>query len=255
MLRKSLVVLGTLFTLAACTDGRDPFAPEIGQFAITQSGNGSAYHGYAAPALQLQSSDTQLCAQWGDPSELSAKLGEIGGPAANHFSYDFALEENDDWTNLDDIKVNNASDRACLDIASVQLPARIRVVGMAKSGTGQETTTHHTLPAYQLLGSSYSVQAIGGNCQTGTAPNVNAATWNLTFQLYSGTTLVTDGKAVYVNGNLANYDADTNAYHINNSGGETGSVVWNFNVDSATGPSASSFTCSAPVSNTARGKK
>lgn len=254
MHRKSFFVLGTVFILAGCADGQDPMAPYVAQSDITQAGNGAAYHGYAAPQLELQSAGTQLCARWGDAAQLSAKLEQIGADPADHFSYEFALEENDGWTELDDVKVGAAGDWACIDISSIEPPARIRVVGMAKSGKGQETTTHHTLPAYQLLGGAYTVQAVGGNCRTGTAPNVNAATWNLSFQLYFGAALVTDGTAVYVNGNLASYDPTTNEYHINNTGGGTGSVMWAFNVESPEGPEAGTFSCAAPVSTTGKRK-
>lgn len=128
--------LAALAVVGACSD--IPTAPflslestsTVPSFDITQSGNGSAYHGYTAPTLSWDAG--KACAAWSD-SRLELE--------ADHFSYEFEIDVDGVWTSFEKV---NGSTRDAVCTSAVLPDGEYRLTGMAKHGTGQETTTHHT---------------------------------------------------------------------------------------------------------------
>jgi hypothetical protein len=241
-MKKFAFVPMVALAFAACAD--NPMEPSMSNAAtfemtytstVWQAGNGSAFHGYNAPTLSYDG-DLQ-CAAWSDN-----RVFENYSP--DHYSYEFLRWDGDGW--VEEAKVNNA-DRTAVCVSEALPAGSYRLVGMAKDGKGQETTTHHThAREFVIGGTGYAFAAVGGNCSTGTAPNANASTWNLTIQLYFDGALVTDGRNVFASGDLMNYSSANHEYHINakdSAGG--GPVVWSFAVGE--GEVFSSFTCTAPA--------
>jgi hypothetical protein len=259
MLRKSLVTLSALFVLAACADGRDPMAPEL---AGPLFSNGNAFHTLQTPAAPTAAASgaTSIRITWAATIEdLQSECDAQAAANTEHSADDcrkvhFELYRN--GVQIADVEGSSYEDTG---LAPGSYSYTLKAFGHEHiPGSGEAAFTYHSgmsgASNVVVLGGGYSIMAVGGNCQTGTAPNTNAATWNLAFQLYFGGTLVTDGTAVYVNGSLANYDAAQNQYLFNNTGGGTESVEWQFNVGAVDGPAAPSFTCSAPVTTTGRRK-
>jgi hypothetical protein len=163
-MNKHLVVsLAALAFTAGCSDlpmGPDarlestPFSPA---FTITQSGNGSAYHGYTAPALSWDGG--KACAAW---SDVLLVLD------ADHFSYEFEFDNDGTWELFEKV---STSTRHPVCTAAVLPDGDYRLTGMAKHGTGQETTTHHTnTRPFTVADVVYSfVRIAAGNDNTETA--------------------------------------------------------------------------------------
>jgi hypothetical protein len=240
-MKKFAFVPMVALAFAACAD--NPMEPSMSNAAtfemtytstVWQAGNGSAFHGYNAPLLTNLGATP--CAAWNDDREPET---------ADHFSFEFEKFDGDGW--VEAVKLNNA-DGSRICVTEPLEEGTYRAIAMAKDGKGQETTTHHTNATAEFVvgGAGYSFVAVGGNCQTTVAPNVNANTWNLTIQLYLGGVLVEDGRDVFASGDLMNYSSANHEYHINakdSAGG--GPVVWSFAVGE--GEVFSSFTCTAPA--------
>ena len=215
---------------------------------IFQAGNSNTWHGYNRP---LVTHAGVTCFAWNDVREVE-KAMEISGKAPDFYS--FSLQQRDadgNWTSyppgdLND-KASSTPKKACLDHLLADGTYRVAGTAHAKvdSKSTFNTSNHHTLDHTFTVG-GYRIEAVGGNCKTGTVSNANAGNWNLTFLLYRGTEMVTD-KSVYVNGSRANGANDAGEYHWNGGQPGTSSVTWNITVGSAEGASAGAFVCSAPT--------
>lgn len=248
MKKLALVPLAALAITAACAD--NPTAPSAFassqsplmqyQSDVWQAGQGSAFHGYNAPLLTWENG--LACAAWNDDRHPSS---------SDHYSFEFLRWDGEGWA--EEAKVDN-DDGSRICLTETLQDGSYRLVGMAKDGKGQETTTHHThAREFVVGGSGYSFVAIGGNCRTGTAPNVNTSTWNLTIQLFYGGELVTDGRDLYASGDLMNYSSANHEYHVNAKDSAGGSqVVWDFALEGE--DAFDSFTCNAPVSGQGGGQ-
>lgn len=247
MKKRFVLPLAALLATAACSDGaQNPLALQPGIPAF-----GASHGTIPAPALtpSVSGMTVALGWSWSDATDwelVSFKVTREGALLT------------DAIPNAKPYTANTSLPRSVSHTESVAGTYTYCVEVMAKNltqGPGREETHHSTSCAAVTVGApSFSILAVGGNCQTGTAPNTNASTWNLSFQLYEGGVLVGDGRDVYANGVKANYAADKNEYHINAQGSAGASeVVWNFTVD-PDGASAGSFTCTAPTAPAGMGK-
>jgi hypothetical protein len=156
---------------------------------VWQSGNGSAFHGYTAPSLdaQVDGSDVLLCAGWTDSS--------FDGGSTDFYSFDFLLWDDaaEAWNELDSARGDEVGENACLQLLDLEDGTYLfGANGMARVGTGQETTTHHTENAEVevTIGGAYSIEIVGGNGANGTF-NRNAAQFTLAYELlFNGETVL-----------------------------------------------------------------
>jgi len=162
-MRKILVAAVTLaaFGAVACSDADSPTAVDFGSEEAQseeaqsegaqhdshtwQSGESGTWHGYHAPSIAHNQDDSLLCATWDDDFLFTRKGGEFED--ADHFSYGFEIEVGDEWEGFGEANGKKSEDglTGCVDLSSLDDGTyRFRVKGMAKDGTGQSTTTHHT---------------------------------------------------------------------------------------------------------------
>lgn len=201
-MKRSVPAAMAALMLAGCADadpvGLSPDAAAVSSDApvsahhIWQAGNGSAYHGYTAPDVDYDGNSGMLCATWSD-----AALAD-GFASADHFSFDFGYfdETGGEWVDLGDVNANeSAGDRtACYDLSGWEDGSyQFEVTGTAKDGKGGETTTHHTdaWTGDVVIGAAWWIDVTGGNAQD-LEQNANSANFTLEYQLYRGTTLITD---------------------------------------------------------------
>jgi len=147
-MRKILVAAVTVaaFGAVACDDA--PTAVQLGSEGaqydshVEQAGNGNAWHGYHAPLVVHDQDNSLLCATWADATLFE---GDFSG--ADHFSYDFDREVGEEWVTFGKANAKDSDDgrTGCMDLSELADGTyRFQVTGMAKDGTGQSTTTHHT---------------------------------------------------------------------------------------------------------------
>lgn len=183
-----------------------------------QAGNGSAWHGYTAPDVVYAAADGLVCATWTD-DYLDEFLAAEGMPDADHFSFDFLVfdEVENDWVELGDVnaKESDGDRTSCFDVSEWENGSYLfEVVGMAKSGTGQETTTHHTdawSGAIVIGEVEWSIVPVGGNVED-LIQNANTNNFTLEYELYYGDDLVTDCEdmpEVSWDGTVHNHTCDT----------------------------------------------
>ena len=157
-MRKILVAAITVAALGAvaCSDVDSPTAVHIGSEGTQsegaqydshtwQAGNGSAWHGYDAPLVVHHQDASLLCATWDDGYLFTRDDGAYEG--ADHFSYDFDIEVGDEWEEFGKANAKDSDDgrTGCVDLSELADGTyRFQVTGMARDGTGQSTTTHHT---------------------------------------------------------------------------------------------------------------
>lgn len=199
MNRLAITALGALVATAACADS-DPVAlsPDgaLHHEHTWQAGDGSAYHGYTEPDVEHDDATGLLCATWSDDFLDEADSGEYAD--ADHFSFDFAYydEVAEEWVDLGDVnaKESDGDRTACYDLSEWEDGTYpFQVTGMAKDGTGQGTTTHHTdtWEGDVVIGAPWSVELVGGNVQD-LEQNANTAVLTLDYELYHGDDLVAD---------------------------------------------------------------
>jgi hypothetical protein len=150
-----LVALGALVALTAisCSDTRTLLVPDSARFSTDashtwQAGNGSAWHGYHAPAVTYDAAQNpfELCAQWSDPALFGRDHGRFAD--TDFFSFDFyqLAEGDDDWRKIGSANSRNKEESACYIVGELDEGTyTFRVTGMARHGKGKATTTHHTI--------------------------------------------------------------------------------------------------------------
>ncbi len=146
MKKISMAALGALVVLAACSDA-DPLGlvPEAALHSdhTWQAGSGSAWHGYTAPDVEYHVETGLLCATWTDGYLFTRDDDQY--ESTDFFSFDFYVEEDEDWVYLDDVRNEAGTEIGCYDLTEWEDGEYLfRVNGMARHGTGQTTTTHHT---------------------------------------------------------------------------------------------------------------
>lgn len=194
MIRKAPVLLPLAFVaIAACDDtvtAPAPLAPDaLPAFDghVWQAGNGSAWHGYTAPAVVhwVDGNDVTLCATWTDED----------GPDTDFYSFDarYLLDGDVEWSDERSARGDADGADACLTFEDLEDGKyTFSVVGMARAGTGQTTTTHHTdawegeVQVGGLVWTAHLVAAsasgrISDNAVVGLQKNANQ--WKVTFSL------------------------------------------------------------------------
>jgi hypothetical protein len=195
MKQLSIVAMGAVVALAACTD-MDP-AGLSADLALNsshtwQSGNSNTWHGYHAPDVQFDASTGLLCATWDDDYLFERDSGQY--PDTDFFSFDFYVDEDSDWLYLDDVRNSADTRTGCYDLSEWEDGAYLfRVNGMARHGTGQTTSTHHTEDWIDVvvIGAEWWIDVIGGS-QQNLSHNANANNFTFSYHLYYGTTLIVD---------------------------------------------------------------
>jgi len=192
MKKLGLVPIAAL-ALAACADmptaPLSPLSADGTTAALSshvwQAGNGNAFHGYSAPTLDglVDGSDVSLCAGWTDDS--------FDVESTNFYSFDFLVwdEEGEDWTKLGAARGDDVGQNACFEVQDLEDGTYLFAANaMARVGTGQSTTTHHTQNAELevTVGGAYAIAIEGGSGANGTF-NPQARQFTLEYHLlYNG---------------------------------------------------------------------
>jgi hypothetical protein len=186
--------------LAACADM--PTAPEMplsadgltSSASVWQAGNGRAWHGYDAPTLSydIDGRNVTLCASWTDDENFDRS-------STTFYSFDFLLqnEETGDWDKLDSARGDESGNDACLLVEDLEDGTYLFAAnGMARVGSGRNTTTNHTLDATVsvTIGGAdpvWSIEIVGGNAANGTFPR-NQGEFVLVYRLLLDGAVVLD---------------------------------------------------------------
>jgi alpha-tubulin suppressor-like RCC1 family protein len=151
----SIIATAAALAAAACTDVPTQPAPDAPRFSADAShtwaaGGGSAWHGYHAPELAYDAAAQPLvlCATWSDASLFERDGGQYAD--TDFFAYDFFRQTNDtgEWELIGSASSRVGAQPGCHAVEENPTGTHtFRVTGMARHGTGRQTTTHHTLPA------------------------------------------------------------------------------------------------------------
>jgi hypothetical protein len=228
--------------LAACAD--IPTAPEMPlqaegialSSAPGQAGQGVAYHAYAAPLLlaDVDGRNVTLCASWTDE--------DFDRSSTDFYSFDFLLQngETEDLEKLGSARGDASGNDACFLVEDLEDGTYLFAAnGMARVGSGQSTSTHHTLNAFEevTIGGRYSILLTGGNAADGSYNMTGAPHFVLEYELrYNEDTVVDCGTSVDVAPTPLHHDCDagnlTRTLHISSDeldGNNQVTVVFSLN--------------------------